>query len=119
LESSKLKISDINLFEVHDSYTISGFLALEDLGVIERGKVGQAVEEGLIDLNGPIPTNLSGGLKARGHPMGATGVYQAVESSLQLQGGAGKNQADPAEVALIQNAAGIGSLVTVHILKRV
>nr|MDO8080686.1 thiolase domain-containing protein [Candidatus Freyarchaeota archaeon] len=119
LESSKLKISDINLFEVHDSYTISGFLALEDLGVIERGKVGQSVEEGLIDLNGPIPTNLSGGLKARGHPMGATGVYQAVESSLQLRGEAGKNQADPAKVALIQNAAGIGSLVTVHVLKRV
>jgi acetyl-CoA C-acetyltransferase len=119
LEHSKLKISDINLFEIHDSYTISGFLALEDLGLIERGKVGQAVEEGLIDLNGPIPTNLSGGLKARGHPMGATGVYQAVEATLQLRGEAGKNQADPAEVALIQNAAGIGSLVTVHILKRV
>ncbi|MGQ9722347.1 MAG: thiolase domain-containing protein [Candidatus Jordarchaeum sp.] len=119
LESSKLKISDINFFEVHDSYTISGFLALEDLGIIERGKVGHAVEEGLIDLNGPLPTNLSGGLKARGHPMGATGVYQAVESALQLQGQAGKNQIDPAEVALIHNAAGIGSIVTVHVLKRV
>jgi acetyl-CoA C-acetyltransferase len=119
LERSKLKISDIDLFEIHDSYTISGFLALEDLGIIERGKVGTAIEEGLIDLNGPLPTNLSGGLKARGHPMGATGVYQAVESTLQLQGEAGKNQVDSAEVALIQNAAGIGSIVTVHVLKRV
>jgi len=119
LKTSKLKISDVDLFEVHDSYTISGFLALEDLGVVERGKVGQAVEEGLIDLDGPAPTNLSGGLKARGHPGGATGVYQAVEATLQLRGEAGKNQADPAEVALIQNAAGIGSLVTVHVFKRI
>jgi acetyl-CoA C-acetyltransferase len=117
-ELAKVKPSNIDVCEIHDSFTITGFIALEDLQFVERGKAGIAVEEGIIAKDGRIPTNPSGGLKARGHPGGATGIYQLAEISLQLRGEAGGMQVDGAETGLTHNISGFGSRATVGILKK-
>jgi acetyl-CoA C-acetyltransferase len=117
-ELAKVKPSNIDVCEIHDSFTITGFIALEDLQFVGRGKAGIAVEEGIIAKDGRIPTNPSGGLKARGHPGGATGIYQLAEISLQLRGEAGGMQVDGAETGLTHNISGFGSRATVGILKK-
>jgi acetyl-CoA C-acetyltransferase len=116
-ESAKVKPGNIDVCEIHDSFTITGFIALEDLQFVERGKAGIAVEEGAIAKDGRIPTNPSGGLKARGHPGGATGIYQLAEITLQLRGEAGGMQVEGAKTGLIHNISGFGSRATVGILK--
>ncbi|WXG43234.1 MAG: thiolase domain-containing protein [Promethearchaeati archaeon SRVP18_Atabeyarchaeia-1] len=117
-ELAKVKATDIDVCEIHDSFTITGFIALEDLSFVERGKTGIAVEEGILAKDGRIPTNPSGGLKARGHPGGATGIYQLAEITLQLRGEAGGMQVDDVEIGLTHNISGFGSRATVGILKR-
>ncbi len=110
---------DIDLFELHDSFTILAALSLEACGFAERGTGYQlACEEG-IGLNGRVPIQTFGGLKARGHAGGATGVYQAVEAVLQVRGQAGDNQVRDARIALIQNLGGIGGTAITHILEAV
>lgn len=113
-----VKPNEISVCEIHDAFTITGFIALEDLSLVERGKAGIAVEEGIIAKDGKIPTNPSGGLKARGHPGGATGVYQIAEIALQLRGEADGTQVEGAEIGLTHNISGFGSGATVGILKR-
>ncbi len=109
---------DIDVVEVHDDFTINGVLSLESLGLVERGKAARLVAEGGTARGGEIPTNAFGGLKARGNPLGATGVYQVAEAALQLRGEAGDHQVEGAEVGLAQNMGGLGSTCAVTILRR-
>jgi acetyl-CoA C-acetyltransferase len=108
---------DIHLAEVHDCFTIAEILAVEALDFFERGGGGPAVDRGLTSLGGKIPVNPSGGLKAKGHPVGATGVAQVVEVVTQLRGEAGQRQVEGARVGLAQNMGGSGGSSVVHILE--
>ncbi len=110
-----LQPKDIDLVEVHDCFSINGLLAVEDLGFVEKGKGGIAIEEGMTELDGDIPVNPSGGLKARGHPLGATGIAQAAEIVWQLRGEAGKRQVDGAQIGMTHNIGGTGGTAAVHI----
>lgn len=105
----------LDLAEVHDSYTIAEIMAIEDLGFCNKGEGGVATEEGETEIGGRIPINLSGGLKACGHPLGATGIRQAVEITQQLRGEAEKRQVSSAEVGLTHNIGGTGGTAIVHI----
>lgn len=109
--------NDIDLFELHDAFTILVALTLEATGFAERGQGWKLAQDGTIALSGPLPISTFGGLKARGNPVGATGVYQAVEACLQLRGEAGANQVAGARVALIQNLGGLGSTAITHVLQ--
>lgn len=115
---AKIEAKDIDIAEVHDCFSINGLLAIEDLGFFEKGNGGQAIEDGLIERDGQVAVNTSGGLKARGHPLGATGIAQVAEVSWQLRGEANKRQVDGAEVGLTQNIGGTGGTVAIHILSR-
>ncbi len=110
--------ADIDFAEVHDCFTIAEICAIEDLGFVEKGEGGVASESGMTAIGGKIPINPSGGLKACGHPVGATGVKQAVEITLQLRGEAGKRQIDGVEVGLTHNVGGSGGTAVVHIFSR-
>lgn len=109
--------NDIHLAEVHDSYTISEILAVEDLGFFEKGLGGKATEDGETSLKGNIPINTSGGLKARGHPFGATGIAQVNELVIQLRGNADQRQVKNATRGLAHNMGGTGGTALVHILE--
>ncbi|MCD6372694.1 MAG: thiolase domain-containing protein [Thermococcus sp.] len=111
-------VKDIDFFEIHDAFTIMAALSLEALGVAERGKGAQLAKEGQIAIDSDYPIQTMGGLKARGHPVGATGMYQTVEAVLQLRGEA-PNQVPDAEVGLTQNIGGTGSNITVNVFRRV
>ncbi|MHC4698651.1 MAG: thiolase domain-containing protein [Planctomycetota bacterium] len=108
---------DIDLAEVHDCFTIAEIVVSECLGFFERGKGGPAVEAGDTALGGRIPINASGGLKSKGHPVGATGVAQIVELTEQLRGQARDRQVKGARVGLAQNMGGSGGSSVVHILE--
>jgi acetyl-CoA C-acetyltransferase len=112
-----VKPGDIDLVEVHDCFTIAEICVIEALGFVEKGKGGTAAESGLTALGGKIPVNTSGGLKAKGHPVGATGVAQVVEIVKQLRGEAGKRQVEGARIGLTQNMGGSGGSAIVHILE--
>lgn len=116
-EGAGLQTKDIDVAEVHDCFTIAEVMALEDLGFCKKGEGGKFSEKGKTKLDGEIPINTSGGLKACGHPVGATGVKQAVEVMLQLQGRAEKRQVDGAKIGLTQNVGGSGATAVVHIYK--
>ncbi|TVR23336.1 MAG: thiolase domain-containing protein [Anaerolineaceae bacterium] len=111
---------DVRLFELHDAFTILTALSLEAAGFAERGKGWQWASDD-IALNGRLPISTFGGLKSRGNPAGATGVYQAAEAVLQLRGEAGENQVSAAtqgsQTALIQSVGGLGSSVFTHVLR--
>jgi acetyl-CoA C-acetyltransferase len=109
---------DVNLFELHDAFTIMAVLSLEACGFSERGKGVRLGEAGEIKLTGRIPICTLGGLKARGHPVGATGLYQVVEVAQQLRGEAGPSQIEGASLGMSQNIGGSGATVTTHILER-
>ena len=117
-EQAKLMPADIDLFEVHDAFSITAVVSLEASGFAEPGKGTRLGLDGDIFLGGRIPICTMGGLKARGHPVGATGMYQLVEATLQLRGLAGKNQVKDATIAMTQNIGGSGSNVVTHILER-
>jgi len=112
-----LKQSDIDLAEVHDCFTIAEICILEELGFAERGKGGLFTEQGHTALTGKIPINTSGGLKSKGHPVGATGAAQVVEIYEQLTGISGERQIKNAKIGLAQNMGGSGASSVVHILK--
>jgi acetyl-CoA C-acetyltransferase len=112
-----VQLQDIDLFELHDAFTIMAALSLEAAGFAERGKGVQLALEGQIALGGRIPIATMGGLKGRGHPVGATGVYQVVEVVQQLRGEAGKNQIQDAHWGMAQNIGGSGATVITHILE--
>jgi len=108
---------DIDVFELHDAFSIMSALSLEACGFAERG---QGVRLGLdneIAPKGRVPICTRGGLKARGHPVGATGVYQIVEIVQQLRGECGETQVDGARIGMAQNIGGSGATVITHILK--
>jgi acetyl-CoA C-acetyltransferase len=117
-QQASLQPSQIDLAEVHDSYTIAELIAIEDLGFVKKGEGGKATEVGETAIGGRIPVNPSGGLKACGHPLGATGIRQIVEITQQLRGEAGKRQVPGAEVALTHNIGGTGGTAIVHIFTR-
>jgi len=108
---------DIDFAEVHDCFTIAEIIVSESIGFFERGKGGPAVEAGETALEGRRPINPSGGLKSKGHPVGATGIAQIVEITEQLRGEAGKRQLKNARVGLAQNMGGSGGSSVVHILE--
>ena len=115
---ANLTSKDIDFAEVHDCFTIAEICAIEDLGFVKKGEGGKASIEGMTTIGGKIPINTSGGLKACGHPVGATGVKQAVEMVLQLRGEAGKRQIDGAEIGLTHNVGGSGGTAVIHIFGR-
>jgi acetyl-CoA C-acetyltransferase len=107
--------NDIDFFEVHDAFTIMSCLLLEAVGFARRGEGWRMAEENKISLDGPLPICTLGGLKARGHPIGATALYQTCEIVQQLTGQAGKNQVKNAKLALLQSVGGAASTVLTHI----
>ena len=115
---ARLTPKDMQVAEVHDNFTITEILAIEDLRFIEKGKGGPATAEGLTSLNGKITVNPSGGLKARGQPVGATGVAQAVEIVRQLRGEGGKRQVGNASRGLTHTLGGTGATAVVHLFER-
>lgn len=117
-DMAKLTSKDIDLAEVHDCFTIAEIMAIEDLGFFEKGKGGAASLEGKTALDSEIPINTSGGLKACGHPVGATGIKQAVECTWQLRGEAEGRQVKNPEIALSHNVGGSGATAVVHIYKK-
>ncbi len=106
---------DIDIAEVHDCFTIAEIIAYEDLGFCSPGEGGKLVEAGDTELDGDIPVNMSGGLKAKGHPIGATGLAQLHEIFLQLTGRAEDRQVDGCNIGLTQNVGGSGASCFVHI----
>ncbi len=117
---TNLKPQDINFAEVHDCFSIAEIVVSEDLGFFDKGFGGSAVEEGLTSLEtGKIPINTSGGLKSKGHPVGATGIAQIIELYEQLQGKAGKRQVKNAHIGLAQNMGGSGASCVINILEAI
>ncbi|KQC13704.1 MAG: hypothetical protein APR63_07750, partial [Desulfuromonas sp. SDB] len=105
---ANIRPEDIDILEVHDCFTISELLALEDLGICEPGKAIELIENGNILINGDIPVNTDGGLKANGHPIGATGLAQIFEVVTQMRCEAGQRQVENPEFGMTQNIGGIG-----------
>jgi len=117
-KQAKLEPKDIQVCEVHDCFTIAEIMAIEDLGFFKKGEGGKATEEGQTKIGGKVAINTSGGLKGCGHPVGATGIKQAVEITWQLRGEAeGRNT--NAEIGMTHNVGGSGATAVVHIFKRV
>lgn len=110
--------NNIDLAEVHDCFTIAEIMAIEDLDFCKKGEGGKVTQEGETAIGGRISVNTSGGLKGKGHPVGATGIAQAVEIVQQLRGEAGKRQVNGAEVGLAHNVGGSGGTAVVHIFRR-
>ena len=108
--------ADLDLFEVHDAFTIMSALSLEATGFARRGEGWRLAHEDAIGINGQLPISTMGGLKSRGHPVGATGVYQIVELVQQLTGTAGANQVHNARLGMAQNIGGSGATILTHIL---
>ena len=111
-------VEDVDVAELHDGFTVMEVCALEEIGFCELGKGAAAAPSGMTELGGKIPVNPSGGLKARGHPVGATGVAQVCELVVQLRGEVGERQVEGARTDLAQNIGGIGGTAVVTILER-
>jgi acetyl-CoA C-acetyltransferase len=107
----------VDLFELYDAYSIFAAMSLEAAGFAGRGQGWRLAQDGQIDRQGSLPVSTLGGLKARGNPGGATGVYQAVEAVMQLRGKAGDSQVPGARRALIQCFGGPASTVATHLLE--
>jgi acetyl-CoA C-acetyltransferase len=110
---------DIDFFELHDAFTIMAALSLEAAGFAEPGHGTDLAREGEIAIEGKVPVATMGGLKARGHPVGGTGVYEIVDVVTQLRGDAGANQVAGAEIGMAQNIGGTGATIVTHILSAV
>lgn len=117
LQQAGAEIKDMKVAEVHDCFTIAEVLAMEDLGFCPAGAGGKFVKSKASRLGGKCPVNTSGGLKACGHPVGATGVKQIVEITEQLRKSAGQRQVEGANIGLTQNVGGTGATVVVHVLQ--
>jgi acetyl-CoA C-acetyltransferase len=117
-KQSGLEPKDINVADVHDCFTIAEILAYEDLGFCERGQGGKFIDEKQSYIDGKVAVNVDGGLKAKGHPVGATGASMVVEMVKQLRGDAGDRQVPGAEIGLAHNVGGIGQYCFVSIFTR-
>jgi acetyl-CoA C-acetyltransferase len=111
--------SNLSFCEVHDCFTIAEIMVIEALGLTERGQGGTAASSGMTAIGGKVPVNPSGGLKSKGHPVGATGVAQVREVVTQLRGKAGDRQVENAHYALTQNMGGTGASSVIHVFERV
>ncbi len=109
--------AEVDVFELHDAFTIMAALSLEACGFAEPGQGPRLALDGAITPQGRVPIATRGGLKARGHPVGATGVYQIVELAQQLRGEAGPTQVDGARLGMAQNIGGSGATVVTHLLR--
>ncbi len=116
-EQAGLEPQQIDVFELHDAFSIMTALSLEACGYAERGEAPRLGLDGAITPTGSIPICTRGGLKARGHPVGATGIYQIVEVVQQLRGECGETQVDGAKIGMAQNIGGSGATIVTHILK--
>jgi acetyl-CoA C-acetyltransferase len=110
--------SDIDVATVNDCFTIAEIVAYEDLGFCEKGEGGRLIEAKETYIGGRIPVNVDGGLKSKGHPLGATGVSMAIEITKQLRGEAGPRQVKDPEIGLTHNVGGSGQIALVHIFRR-
>jgi len=110
---------DVDFAEVHDCFTIAEILAIEDLGFFKKGEGGKATEKGETAIGSRVAINTSGGLKAKGHPVGATGIAQAIEAYLQLNGKAEGRQVKGAKIGLTHNVGGSGATAVVHLFRKV
>ena len=107
---------DVDFFEYHDATSLHAALSLEAGGFASQGQGWMLAKPEAIGLHGQIPVATFGGLKARGHPLGASGLYQAVEAAIQLRGEAGPNQVENARLGLIQSLGGMGATAITHVL---
>jgi acetyl-CoA C-acetyltransferase len=114
---ANVKSEDIDVAEVHDCFTIAEILAIEDLGFVKKGEGGKAIDNKITTIDGQIPVNTSGGLKAKGHPVGATGVSQVAEIVMQLRGEADQRQVKDAKIGLTHNVGAVGASCVVNILE--
>jgi acetyl-CoA C-acetyltransferase len=117
-QEAGISAGDVQVAEVHDAYTIGEILAIEDLGLVKKGHGGPATGDGRTTFGGDLPVvNPSGGLKARGHPAGATGIAQVCEVVWQLRGTAGERQVKDARIGITHNVGGTGATAVVHVLE--
>ena len=110
---------EVNFAEIHDAFTPVELISYEDLGFAKEGEGKKLIKKGITKINGKMPVNSSGGLKAKGHPVSATGISQIYEIVKQMRKESGKRQIDKTKIGLAQNIGGVGSTVTTHILKHV
>jgi acetyl-CoA C-acetyltransferase len=118
-QQAGIALQDIDVFEVHDAFSIMAALSLEACGFAEAGRAPYRAADGEFTIGGRLPISTMGGLKGRGHPVGATGVYELVDVVTQLRGEAGANQVKNATIGMAQNIGGTGATVVTHILERV
>lgn len=118
MKKSRISLDKIDFLEVHDSFSIAAALVLEAIGLSKRGLATKDAMNGVFDMKGRIPINSFGGLKARGNPVGATGIYQIIEAYLQLCNKAGANQLRGVRTGLVHSMAGVDSVAAVHVLRR-
>ena len=111
--------SDIDLAEIHDAFTPVELISYEDLGFCKKGEGKEMIRDGVTNIDGKLPVNTSGGLKAKGHPISATGISQIYELVKQMRNEAGDRQVSNVRYALAQNIGGAGSTVAVHVLRKV
>jgi acetyl-CoA C-acetyltransferase len=114
-----ISAQDVNFAEVHDCFTIAEIIDVEDLGFFQKGNAAREIRDGATSRKGKIPINPSGGLKSKGHPIGATGIGQIVEVFEQFSGQAGERTIKDAEIALTHNFGATGASAAVHIFKKV
>lgn len=119
MQKSGISVQDIDFMEVHDAFPIVASLALEAMGISKKGKAPQDAANGRFNMGSELPILTFGGLKARGHPVGATGAYQIAEAFMQLAGTAGQNQVNGAKVGLTHNVGGVDTTAVIHVLRRV
>jgi acetyl-CoA C-acetyltransferase len=119
LKQAGLIPQDINFVEIHDAFSIVELMAYEDLGFCKKGEGAKMIRDGVVNLDGKLPVNASGGLKAKGHPPSATGLSQIYELVEQMRNEAGDRQITNNKVAMAHNIGGVGGTVTNHVLKRV
>jgi acetyl-CoA C-acetyltransferase len=117
MRQAGIRPDTLDLFELHDAFTILSTLSLEAAGFAGRGEGWKLAQTNAITLAGRLPVSTFGGLKSRGNPAGASGVYQAVEACLQLRDEAEANQVQNARTALIQSLGGLGSTAVTHVLQ--
>lgn len=118
MEDAGLSSNKLNIAEIHDAFSVVGALCLEAMGFSKRGQGSKDVKEGKYNRGSDLSVNTFGGLKARGHPVGATGMYQIAEAYLQLTDQAGKNQVEGVEYAVTQNVGGVDTTSAVHVFGR-
>ncbi len=118
-KQANIQPKDVDFAEVHDCFTIAEICAIEDLGFVKKGEGGKAIDNKITTSDGSQPVNISGGLKSKGHPVGATGVAQIVEVTEQLRGNAGKRQLKNANIGLTHNVGGSGATCVVHIMEAI